>query len=198
MSIPHEADPFALFQLWFDDAVACKEIIDPTAMTLATADASGAPDARIVLLKGVDHGGFVFYTNLGSVKAQQLAENARAALVFHWAPLTRQVRVRGSITTVTPAEADAYFASRPKQSQIGAWASKQSQPYGERFELEKRLAHFTAKYGLTEVPRPEFWSGFRLIPDAVEFWLQQPYRLHDRVRYTHDADGAWTTNRLFP
>jgi pyridoxamine 5'-phosphate oxidase len=197
MSIPDEKNPTALFDRWFAEAKACKEIPDATAMTLATADATGAPDARIVLLKDADEDGFVFYTNLGSVKAGQLGENPRAALVFHWAPLTRQVRVRGAITAVTPEEADAYFATRPKQSQIGAWASKQSQPYGERWELEKRLAHFAAKYAVSAVPRPEFWSGFRLVPEHIEFWLQQPYRLHDRVRYSR-VDGAWTRERLFP
>ncbi len=197
MSIPHAEDPIALFETWFETAKACKQIVDATAMSLATVDADGAPDARIVLLKGIDNGGFVFYTNLGSVKAAQLAANPQAALIFHWAPLERQVRVRGEVHPVTPEEADTYFASRPKQSQIGAWASKQSQPYGERWELEKRLAHFTAKYGLVTVPRPEFWSGFRLMPTQIEFWLQQPYRLHDRVRYVKDG-GAWTTERLFP
>lgn len=198
MSIPQVDDPIALFDSWFQEAKGCKQIVDATAMSLATVDEHGAPDARIVLLKGVDLGGFVFYTNLGSVKAAQLAANPNAALVFHWAPLERQVRVRGAVHAVTPEEADAYFASRPKQSQIGAWASRQSQPYGERWELEKRLAHYTAKYGLTKVPRPDFWSGFRLMPAQIEFWLQQPYRLHDRVRYVKGEGGTWGRERLFP
>lgn len=197
MAIPHLDDPYALFDTWFDEAKACNEIRDATAMTLATVDPAGAPDARIVLLKGRDARGFVFYTNLGSAKARQLAETPQAALCFHWAPLTRQVRVRGTVEAVTPEEADAYFASRPKQSQIGAWASRQSEAYTERWELEKRLAHFAAKYAVSAVPRPEFWSGFRVLPDQIEFWLEQPYRLHDRVRYTR-VDGHWTTQRLFP
>lgn len=187
----------ALFNLWFDLAKSTSEIVDSTAMVLATVDAEGAPDARVVLLKDADTDGFVFYTNLGSAKAQQLALNPHAALVFHWPPLTRQVRVRGRVQPVSTDEADAYYASRPRQSQIGAWASKQSQPYGERWELEKRIAHFAAKHAIGTVPRPEFWSGFRLVPERIEFWLEQPFRLHDRVRYTRATSG-WTTERLFP
>ena len=198
MSVPFEEDPMVLFRNWFAEAQACAAIPDATAMTLATAGSDGAPDARIVLLKEADARGFVFFTNLGSAKARQLAQNPRAALCFHWAPLTRQVRVRGTVEAVTLEEADAYFATRPKQSQLGAWASKQSQPYTERFELEKRLAHFTAKYVVAEVPRPEFWSGFRVLPDQIEFWLQQPYRLHDRVLYARGEDGIWGRDRLYP
>lgn len=198
MSIPKHDEPIELFHAWFAEAKGCKDIIDATAMTLATVDEAGMPDARVVLLKEADVRGFVFYTNLGSAKARQLAVNPVAALVFHWPPLTRQVRVRGRVEAVTAEEADAYYASRPRQSQIGAWASKQSQAYEERWELEKRVAHFAAKYAVGTVPRPEFWSGFRLVPTRIEFWMDQPFRLHDRLRYSREVGGAWTTERLFP
>lgn len=199
MAIPHLDNPVELFSQWLAEARACEGIPDATAMALATADADGAPDVRMVLLKSADDSGFCFYTNLGSVKAAQLAANPRAALCFHWAPLGRQVRVRGAVTPVTKEEADAYFASRPKQSQIGAWASKQSQPLEKRFELEQRVAHYAAKFALTQVPRPDFWSGFRLVPTRIEFWLGQPYRLHDRVEYVREgAEQPWRTTRLYP
>lgn len=199
MGVPDLENPVDLFTLWLNDARDCKDIADATAMALATADASGIPDVRMVLLKGADEQGFTFYTNLGSVKAIQLADNPHAALCFHWAPLKRQVRVRGTILPVTPEEADAYFASRPKQSQIGAWASKQSQHLEGRFELEQRVAKFAAQYALFEVPRPEFWSGFRLIPNRIEFWMDQPFRLHDRVEYTRESPAsAWARQRLYP
>lgn len=197
MSIKHEPDPFILFEQWFDEARGTKSITEPTAMTLATVGADGMPSARIVLLKGVDQGGFVFYTNKTSVKGQQLAAHPLAALCFHWMPLDKQVRVEGAVESVTDEEADAYFASRPRQSQIGAWASKQSQAYGERLEFEKRLAKYTAKFGIGTVPRPPFWSGFRVIPRRIEFWLKQPFRLHDRVSYLRQ-DNAWVVERLFP
>ncbi|MBI2424447.1 MAG: pyridoxamine 5'-phosphate oxidase [Candidatus Hydrogenedentes bacterium] len=197
MSITIKPDPFDLFNEWFQEAQKTPAIEEPTAMTLATVDPEGMPAARIVLLKAIERGGFTFYTNLGSVKAQHLRENPRAALCFHWMPLEKQVRVQGVCTQVSDEEADAYFASRPKQSQIGAWASKQSQPYHERLELEKRVALFAAKYALSAVPRPEFWSGFHLEPSTIEFWLKQPYRLHDRVRYTR-VGGQWQSARLFP
>lgn len=199
MGVPDMENPVDLFALWLNDARDCKEIADATAMALATADAGGVPDVRMVLLKGADEQGFTFYTNLGSVKAAQLMENPHAALCFHWAPLKRQVRVRGPIVPVTPEEADAYFSSRPKQSQIGAWASKQSQHLEGRFELEQRVAKFAAQYALFEVPRPEFWSGFRLLPSRIEFWMDQPFRLHDRVEYTRETPAtAWTRQRLYP
>lgn len=197
MTIAIKADPFELFEAWIQQARQSSAIEEPTAMTLATVDETGMPAARIVLLKAVEQGGFVFYTNLGSTKARQLAQNPKAALCFHWMPLGMQVRIQGTCDPVSAEEADAYFATRPKQSQIGAWASKQSQPYGERHELEKRVAHFTAKFALSSVPRPEFWSGFRLTPQSIEFWLKQPFRLHDRVRYTCGERG-WTASRLFP
>ena len=200
MSIPNVENPYALFDVWYAEAEACEGIDDHTAMTLATASADGRPDARVVLLKGHDERGFSFYTNLGSVKAGQLECNPHAALCFYWMPLEKQVRIRGRIEPVSLEEADAYHATRPRQSQIGAWASKQSQPLEGRFELEARIAKFAAKFGFRKVPRPEFWSGFRLIPEAIEFWLKQPYRLHDRVLYTRaeDASGGWTRKRLFP
>lgn len=199
MGVPDHADPIALFGDWLQEAKGNASIVDATAMSLATADAQGIPDVRMVLLKDVDAEGFVFYTNLGSVKARQLAENPHAALCFHWVPLRRQVRVRGPVTPVSDAEADAYFASRAKQSQIGAWASKQSQPLEGRFELEQRVAKYAAKYGLTQVPRPEFWSGFCLSPTRIEFWMEQPYRLHDRVEYARaNAGEAWSRRRLYP
>ena len=200
MAISDESDPIALFRSWYDDADRREDIPHASAMSLATVDAQGRPDVRIVLLKGVDDGGFVFYTNLGSVKAAQLAVNPHAALCFHYPPLTRQIRVRGAVSPVTAEEADAYFASRPKQSQIGAWASKQSTELEGRFDLEKRVAHYTAKYGLGKIPRPDFWSGFRLVPWRIEFWLEQPFRLHDRVEYTRSEDGTgeWARRRLYP
>lgn len=199
MGVPDLENPVDLFALWLGDARDCKDIADATAMALATADTSGIPDVRMVLLKGADEQGFTFYTNLGSVKAAQLTKNPHAALCFHWAPLKRQVRVRGPVVPVTAEEADAYFASRPKQSQIGAWASKQSQHLEGRFELEQRVAKFAAQYALFEVPRPEFWSGFRLIPNRIEFWMDQPFRLHDRVEYTRESPATpWTRQRLYP
>jgi len=200
MAIPDEPNPIDLFRRWYADADKREDIPHADAMSLATVDEQGRPDVRIVLLKSASEDGFVFYTNLGSTKARQLAAHPHAALCFHYPPLTRQIRVRGSITPVTPEEADAYFASRPKQSQIGAWASKQSQPLEGRLELERRIAHYTAQYGLGSVPRPEFWSGFRLTPWRIEFWMEQPFRLHDRVEYTRaeGGTGAWERKRLFP
>ena len=197
MAIPEEADPFALFGRWFDEAGACKAIQDATAMALATVDEHGAPAVRMVLLKHWDGDGFVFYTNLGSPKARQLMGNPRAALCFYWMPLEKQIRIEGAVTPVSGAEADAYFASRDRQSRIGAWASKQSQPLTRRFELERRVAHFAARFGLGEIPRPSWWSGFRVRPDRIEFWILQPYRLHDRVCYDR-CDAGWQRRRLFP
>ena len=197
MAISVEDNPYHLFAKWYAEAEACGGIDDHTAVTLATADAEGAPDARQVLLKGFDDRGFVFYTNLTSPKAGQLAENPRAALCFYWMPLEKQVRVRGPVEPVTDAEADAYFASRPRQSQVGAWASKQSRPLEGRFELERRIVKYGAKYALGAVPRPPFWSGFRILPGVIEFWLKMPYRLHDRVQYVR-KDSGWEWRRLFP
>jgi pyridoxamine 5'-phosphate oxidase len=190
-------DPIGLFREWFAEAEKAEPEY-PNAMTLATADAAGRPSARMVLLKGVDEKGFVFYTNLTSHKGRDLAANPHAALVFYWKSLTRQVRVEGAVENVADAEADAYFASRPRLSQIGAWASKQSTPLEGRFELEKRVAKYTAKFNVGAIPRPEFWSGFRLVPARIEFWKEEAFRLHDRSLYTRADDGGWQMEKLFP
>lgn len=191
------ADPFELFQRWLDEAGE-KEINDPNAMALATVGDDGFPSLRMVLLKGFDHEGFVFYTNLGSQKAHELAAHPKAALLFHWKTLQRQVRVQGAVTPVTAAEADAYFASRARDSRIGAWASKQSTPMEGRWELEKRVARYALKFGIGEIPRPEFWSGFRIAPQTLEFWQAGAFRLHDRVRLERQPDGDWKRATLFP
>lgn len=197
-------DPIERFAAWMADADR-SEPNDPNAVALATCDAAGQPSVRMVLLKGVDSpdavaagdGGFVFYTNLGSRKGRELRDNPKASLCFHWKSLRRQVRVEGRVEPVTEAEADEYFQSRHRSSRIGAYASKQSQPLEGRWELEKRVATFTAKFPLGDIPRPDFWSGFRILPAAIEFWEDRPFRLHDRVVY-HARDGKWTTERLFP
>jgi pyridoxamine 5'-phosphate oxidase len=188
--------PINQFQSWMREAEG-SEPGDANAMTLATSTADGVPSARMVLLKGADEAGFVFYTNLGSRKAEELYANPRAALCFHWKSLRRQVRAEGTVEEVDKAEADDYFASRSRLSQIGAWASKQSQPLKGRFELEKRVAEFTAKFHIGAVRRPEFWSGFRLLPVRIEFWQEQPFRLHDRKVYNRSPDG-WTVEKLYP
>lgn len=194
-----EADePMRLFAAWLGDATQ-SEPRDPTAMTLATVDSDGLPNARMVLLKGADAEGFVFYTNTESQKGNELAANAKAALVFHWKSLNRQVRVRGVVERVTPEEADAYFATRPKQAQIGAWASQQSRPLESRLAFEKAIAVNAAKYALGTVPRPPHWSGFRIVPSSIEFWHDRPFRLHDRIVFKRDKpDAPWSKTRLYP
>jgi pyridoxamine 5'-phosphate oxidase len=191
-------DPFALFAAWLDEATA-SEPRDPTAMTLATVDADGLPNARMVLLKGADASGFVFFTNMDSQKGRELDAQRKAALVFHWKSLNKQVRVRGLVERVSDAEADAYFATRPKQAQIGAWASQQSRPLESRLAFEKAIALYAAKYALGTVPRPLYWSGFRIVPLVMEFWQDRPFRLHDRVDFRRaDPDAPWTKTRLYP
>jgi pyridoxamine 5'-phosphate oxidase len=166
-------------------------------MTVATVDPGGHPDARMMLLKGVDNRGFVFYTNMGSAKAQALIRNPRVALCFYWAEIGKQVRVRGRANIVTDEEADAYFATRPRLSQISAWASKQSQPMRGYFELEAEVAKSALHFGWREIPRPPFWSGFRVVPDRIEFWLQKPFRRHQRILYGRVGDG-WQKRWLYP
>ncbi len=189
-------DPLATFESWLEEAKE-SEINDSTAMTLASVGADGMPSARMVLLKGFDPRGFVFYTNFESRKGQQLLAHPKAALLFHWKSLRRQVRIEGPVEQVSAEEADAYFATRPKQAQIGAWASDQSRPLAGRFELEKRIAKFAAKHAIGQVPRPPHWSGFRVKPQLIEFWQDGPFRLHDRLVY-HRQGEAWRSERLYP
>lgn len=190
--------PFVLFGEWLVDATA-SEINDPNALSLATVDPDGLPNVRMVLLKGFDERGFVFYTNFESAKGQELLSAGKAAMCFHWKSLRRQVRIRGTVVKVSDDEADEYYQSRPRGSRIGAWASKQSRPLENRFALEKEVARYTAKFAVGEIPRPEHWSGFRLVPTQMEFWHDRPFRLHDRVVFRRNADGEdWTRDRLYP
>ena len=191
-----EDEPFAPFERWFALAAASEPLAET--MTLATTTRDGVPSLRAVLLKGADDRGFVFYTNFASRKAAELLANPRAALCFHWKSLARQIRIEGMVSLVSDDEANAYFASRPRDSQIGAWASDQSRPLAERGALEARFAEVARQYaGSTAVPRPDYWSGFRIRPERVEFWQERPFRLHDRVLFTRDGE-AWRKTRLFP
>ncbi|MEZ6022242.1 MAG: pyridoxamine 5'-phosphate oxidase [Hyphomonadaceae bacterium] len=193
-----EREPFALFERWFREAKE-KEPSDPNAMALATVDESGMPDVRMVLMKSFEQGGFTFYTSAESAKGVQLAHNAHAALVFHWKSLGRQVRVRGVVSFVADADADAYFKSRDRGARLGAWASIQSRPLEDRLALEKRIAEYALKYGVGEVPRPPYWRGYRLTPLAFEFWRNGLFRLHDRLVFTRgEPNAAWTKGRLYP
>ena len=195
---PELPNPFVLFAEWLG-AAEQSEPNDPNAMALATVDGDGLPNVRMVLLKGFDEHGFVFYTNYESAKGRELLANPKAALCFHWKSLGRQVRVRGGVAPVEPAEADAYFASRARGSRIGAWASKQSRPLESRFALEKAAAAFTAKFAIGEIPRPDYWSGFRLAPSEIEFWSAGTFRLHDRIQFRRAAAGdGWEKTRLYP
>ena len=191
-------EPLRLFAEWFAEAKRA-EPVNPDAMALATVDADGLPNARMVLLKGFDECGFVFYTNFDSVKGQELAAAPKAALAFYWKTLQRQVRLRGSVEPVSPAEADAYFSTRSRMAQIGAWASKQSEPLESRLAFEKAVARYTAKFGAGPVPRPPHWSGYRVVPQTIEFWKERPFRLHDRIRFSRSApDAPWSKTRLYP
>jgi pyridoxamine 5'-phosphate oxidase len=192
-----DADPITQFTTWFEEAVS-SQLIDVNAMTLATASGSGEPAARIVLLKGADENGFVFYTNYDSAKGRDLAENPRASLLFFWAELERQVRISGSVTRTTIEESDEYFHSRPVASQIGATISPQSRPLRDRSELEQRYAEFETTHRNQIVPLPPFWGGYRVRPDRIEFWQGRKSRLHDRLLYTRAADGTWSRSRLAP
>ncbi|WP_428642386.1 pyridoxamine 5'-phosphate oxidase [Roseibium sp.] len=192
------AEPFDLFHEWLEDAKG-SEPNDPNAVALATVDDAGLPNVRMVLLKDFDERGFVFYTNFESTKGRELLSAGKAAMCFHWKSLRRQVRIRGPVTEVSAEDADEYYRSRPRGSRIGAWASKQSRPLESRFALEKEVAKYTAKFGIGDIPRPEHWSGMRLVPTSIEFWHDRPFRLHDRILFTRETpEHPWSKERLYP
>ncbi len=191
-------EPLQLFAAWFAEAKRA-EPVNPDAMTLATVDRDGLPNARMLLLKGFDERGFVFYTNLDSVKVHELTGAPKAALTFYWKSLQRQVRVRGSVEPVSAAEADSYFATRPRMAQIGAWASKQSSALESRLAFEEAVARYAAKFAVGPVPRPPHWSGYRVVPQEIEFWQERPFRLHDRIAFRRSSSTApWSKTRLYP
>jgi pyridoxamine 5'-phosphate oxidase len=190
-------NPLDAFQSWFDEASKL-DVPNPNAMTLATVDPDGRPSARIVLLKGIDERGAVFYTNKNARKGRALAANPRAALVFFWDELGKQVRIEGVVSEVTDEESDAYFVSRPRMSQIGAWASRQSEPAANRAELDAAVEEVEKRFANQDVPRPPYWGGYRVTLETIEFWQGHPFRLHDRVVYMRNADGNWQCQRLFP
>jgi pyridoxamine 5'-phosphate oxidase len=195
-----KTNPIELFNEWYEKAITTETDV-PDAMSLATVDDRGRPHVRMVLLKQFDKDGFVFYTNLESPKSQQIKIQSAVALCFHWKSQKRQVRIEGFTQPTSAEEADSYFASRPRASKLGAWASKQSQPLASRFDLEKRLAHYTAQFHLGEISRPSFWSGYRVKPERIEFWEEKPFRLHDRFVYELKADDTsqvWVCTDLFP
>jgi pyridoxamine 5'-phosphate oxidase len=193
-----ENEPFSLFGAWLKEAQAT-ELNDPNALALATVDADGLPDVRMVLLKDFDARGFVFYTNFESKKGEEVLGSMKAAMCFHWKTLRRQVRVRGPVEIVSNEEADEYFKTRARGSRIGAWASKQSRPLESRFALEKAVAEYTLKYAIGEIPRPDYWSGFRIKPTSIEFWKDGAFRLHDRIEFRRDdAEGKWSKVRMYP
>src|SRR3954471_21263344 len=194
---PLNASPLHQFNAWMADAEK-HEVNDPNAMIVATATPDGRPSARAILLKGVDDRGFVFYTNKESRKAEELAANANVFLLFYWKSLGRQIRIEGKVEHVTDAEANAYYASRPRISRLGAWASQQSRPLSERSVLEERLADAEKRFPDDDIPRPEYWSGYRVIPVLFEFWQDMPYRLHDRTVYRRATNGSWEQSKLFP
>lgn len=190
-------EPLRLFAGWLADAEK-NEPNDPTAVALATVDEAGMPDVRMVLLKGFDAKGFVFYTNFESAKGREILATPKAAMCFHWKSLRRSVRLRGNVSVVSEQEADDYFRTRPRGSRIGAWASKQSRPLESRFALEKSVAEYSARYAIGDIPRPPYWSGFRIDPVSIEFWHDRPFRLHDRIMFIRREDGGWDKRRLYP
>lgn len=192
-----ENEPLRLLDEWLEDATK-SEINDPNAIALATVDADGMPNVRMVLLKSFDETGFVFHTNFESDKGKEILTARKAAMCFHWKSLRRQVRLRGPVEVISDEDADAYFSTRPRGSRIGAWASKQSRPLESRFALEKAVAKYTAKYTLDEIPRPSYWSGFRIVPKTIEFWHDRPFRLHDRIVFSRREAGGWSKQRLYP
>ncbi|WP_439273428.1 pyridoxamine 5'-phosphate oxidase [Pseudochrobactrum sp. HB0163] len=191
-------EPFRLFADWLQDATQ-SELNDPNALALATVDESGMPNVRMVLLKGFDETGFVFYTNYESQKGREILSSHKAAMCFHWKSLRRQIRIRGIVEKVSDEEADAYYRSRPRGSRIGAWASKQSRPLESRFALEKAVAEYTARFAIGEIPRPDYWSGFRIRPTYIEFWHDRPFRLHDRLIFQRATpESPWTIQKFYP